>query len=84
MLYKFIWHIFYIKNTFFIRYADQVKIGDKVLVKENTKMVPAIVMNVSTIKMQGNTYFFKKNSYFCSIYIFCQTPDNLWYFDYPR
>ena len=36
-------------------------IGDKVLIQENTEMVPAIVMNISTIKMQGNS--FSKKSY---------------------
>ena len=31
-------------------------IGDKVLLQKNTEMVPAIVMNISTIKMQGNSF----------------------------
>ena len=37
-----------------IRYADHVTIGDKVLIQENTEMVPATIINISTIKIQGN------------------------------
>ena len=35
------------------RYADQVVIGNDILVDENNKMVPARVTNISHFKMQG-------------------------------
>ena len=31
-------------------------IGDKVLIQEYNEMVPAVVMNISTIKMQGKSF----------------------------
>ena len=35
------------------RYADQVSVGDEVLVLRNDELMPAKVMNVSSIIMQG-------------------------------
>ena len=36
------------------RYADQVSVGDEVMVLRNDKFMPAKVMNVSNLIMQGN------------------------------
>ena len=36
------------------RYADQVLIGDEVLVEQNAKLTPARVINVLSVRMQGN------------------------------
>ena len=35
------------------RYADQVSVGDEVLVLRNDELMPAKVMDVSSIIMQG-------------------------------
>ena len=37
----------------YIRYADQISVGDEVLVPTNTQMTPAKVTDVSTFNMQG-------------------------------
>ena len=44
-------HLF---EMFCFRYAEQVLIGDEVLVKGNNELAPAKVINVSELKMQGN------------------------------
>ena len=35
------------------RYANEVSIGDELLVKENSKLLPAKVVNVSSFMMEG-------------------------------
>ena len=35
------------------RYADQVSIGDEVLLERNNKIIPAEVLDVSSFIMQG-------------------------------
>ena len=42
-----------------IRYADQITIGDEVLIQENDKLTHGIVINVSSSIMQGNIFFLK-------------------------
>ena len=37
----------------YIRYADQVSVGDEVLVPGNGELTPAKVTDVPTFKMQG-------------------------------
>ena len=37
-----------------IRYAEKVSTGDEVLVPENNEFTPAKVINVSSLKMQGD------------------------------
>ena len=44
-----LWNIYII----FFRYADQVAIGDEVLVLENDDLTPTKVINVSSFNMQG-------------------------------
>ena len=39
---------------FSFRYADQVAIGDEVLVQENDGLTPSKVINVTSSTMQGN------------------------------
>ena len=41
----------------FIRYADQINIGDEVFISENDKLTKDIVINVSSSIMQGNNKF---------------------------
>ena len=38
------------------RYADQVSVGDEVLVDENDYLAPVEVISVSSIKMQSNHF----------------------------
>ena len=45
------------KMSIIIRYADQITIGDEVLIQENDKLTHGIVINVSSSIMQGNIYF---------------------------
>ena len=43
------------------RYADQVSVGDEVMVLRNDKLMPAKVMNGSSLIMNGNyslSYFY--------------------------
>ena len=43
------------------RYADQVSVGDEVMVLRNDKLMPAKVMNVSSLIIKGNyslSYFY--------------------------
>ena len=35
------------------RYADQVSVGDEVLLERNNKIIPAKVLNVSSFIIQG-------------------------------
>ena len=35
------------------RYADQVSVGDGVIILQNDKMIPAKVMHVSNLVLQG-------------------------------
>ena len=42
-----------------IRYADQINIGDEVLIQDNDKLTHGIVTSVSSSIMQGNSYFLK-------------------------
>ena len=39
---------------FFFRYADQLSIGDEVLIETSKTLIPAKVINVSNSLMQGN------------------------------
>ena len=39
------------------RYAEKVSTGDEVLVSENNELTPAKVINVSSLKMQGDYAF---------------------------
>ena len=41
----------------FIRDADQVCVGDEMLVQKNDKLIPAKVINVSSLIMQGDCRF---------------------------
>ena len=43
------------KMSIIIRYADQITIGDEVLIQENDKLIQAIVINVSSSIMQGDS-----------------------------
>ena len=58
---------------YFIRYADQVCVGDEVLVQKNDNLFPAKVINVSSLVMQGDCrfveffYIFLSNSEYLSI-----------------
>ena len=47
------------KMSIIIRYADQINIGDEVLIQENDKLTHGIVTSVSSSIMQGNSYFLK-------------------------
>ena len=38
------------------RYADQLTVGDEVLVQEDNELIPVQVTNISSMTMQGN-YF---------------------------
>ena len=38
------------------RYADQVLVGDEVLVQGIDNLIPAKVINVSSLNMQGDVY----------------------------
>ena len=42
------------KNPY--RYADEVLIGDEVLVQQNYELTPVKVTNVSEITLQGNNF----------------------------
>ena len=39
----------------YFRYADQVSIGDEVLVERNNQLIPENITKISNVKMQGNT-----------------------------
>ena len=41
------------KMSIIIRYADQITIGDEVLIQENEQLTHGIVINVSSSTMQG-------------------------------
>ena len=41
------------KMSIIIRYADQITIGDEVLIQENEQLTHGIVINVSSSIMQG-------------------------------
>ena len=43
-------------NYIISRYADQISIGNEVLVQANNQLTPVTVMNVSTLSMQGKQY----------------------------
>ena len=45
------------KMSIIIRYADQITIGDEVLIQENDKLIHGIVTSVSSSIMQGDIYF---------------------------
>ena len=36
-----------------LRYAEQVSVGDEVLVQGNHQLIPRMVTNISTLFMQG-------------------------------
>ena len=40
-------------HYFLHRYADQIVIGNDILVDENNKMTPAKVISISNVKAQG-------------------------------
>ena len=40
-----------------LRYADQLSIGDEVLVERNSELAPEKVINISIYHMQGRPYF---------------------------
>ena len=44
------------KINIYFRYADQVSIGDEVLVRRNDELIPGNVTNISSFMMQGNSY----------------------------
>ena len=53
-----------------LRYANQLSIGDEILVQENNELIPEQVINVSNIIMQGNHYFkFLQNPYNTLLFI---------------
>ena len=37
-------------------YADQLSVGDEMLVPKNNEMIPAKVANVNNVTMQGNLF----------------------------
>ena len=39
------------------RYSDEMSIGDEVLVNGNNAMIPAKVVNISSLTMQGSWWF---------------------------
>ena len=45
----------------YFRYADEVSIGDEVLVQGNNGLTPTKVINVSKITLQGNHLFLTIN-----------------------
>ena len=40
-----------------LRYADQLSIGDEVLVERNCELAPEKVINITSYPMQGRPYF---------------------------
>lgn len=46
------------EHYFVHRYADQVVIGNDILVDENKKMTPAKVICISNVKAQGKYWYF--------------------------
>ena len=42
--------------TLFLRNADQVSVGDEVLVNEKDELTSTKVINISDFTMQGNVY----------------------------
>ena len=69
--YKIVWHIFFrtvlsyqlkhpyqYKTIFSVRFADQVSISDELLVQENNELVPAKVINISSLIMKGEHWFY--------------------------
>ena len=50
------------KINIYFRYADQVSIGDEVLVRRNDELIPGNVTNISSFMMQGINHFKKKLS----------------------
>ena len=46
------------------RYADEVSVGDAVLVHENDELIPAKVIRVASALMQGASFFNCSNKLF--------------------
>ena len=72
--------LFHEANTFIqclsIRYADQVFVGNEVLIERNDEAVPAKVIDVSSLLLQGN----KKYQLLASLFIsLCNIIINLLY-----
>ena len=49
-----------ISNVSF-RFAEQISVGDEVIIPRNDELTPAKVTNVSVITMQGDKPFYIKN-----------------------
>ena len=58
-------------NMLWYRYVDQVSIGDEVMVLRNDKLIPAKVMNVSSLIMQGNYSLWHLCYIKMTVYSFC-------------
>ena len=43
------------KMSIIVRYADQITIGNEVLIQENEQLTHGIVINVSSSMMQGDS-----------------------------
>ena len=43
------------------RYANEVSVSDEVLIKDNAKLMPAKVINVSSLILQGDLNFILKS-----------------------
>ena len=46
---------------FLFRFAEQISVGDEVIIPRNDELTPAKVTNVSVIAMQGDQPFYIKN-----------------------
>ena len=51
----------------FLRYAEQLSIGDEVLIQNNFELSPEKVVNVSDISRTGKNHSFFLVYYFCSL-----------------
>ena len=52
---------------YFLRYAEQLSIGDEVLIQNNFELSPEKVVNVPDISMTGNNHSFFLVYYFYSL-----------------
>ena len=57
--------MFIFKNNFLCRFANQVGIGNDVLVEENDMLSPVKVINIFNLKMQGKCHLFGEINLVC-------------------
>ena len=63
-------------EIFFFSNADQVAIGEEVLVQENNELSPVKVINISSHVMQGNFESSFELAYFSRVFSTCIKVDN--------